>query len=64
MHCTVHMNMVRGMAVRRGSMRMCNISVLHEWDGHGWSVDTCGPIDHTTVGLAQARPNKYMQYVS
>ena len=36
---------------------MCNVSVSCEWDGHSRSVDACGPIDHASVGLAQAHPN-------
>ena len=63
-HCTVHMSDM-SVAWRLGSMGTCNVSVSHEWDGHGrsvgWSVgrsvDARGPIDHTSVGLAQARPN-------
>ena len=57
-HCTVHMSV----AWRRGSMGTCNLSVSREWDGHGWSVswsvDARGPVDHASVGLAQACPNK------
>ena len=56
-HCTVHMSV----AWWRGSVGTCNLSVSREWDGHGRmvsrSVNVCGPIDHTSVGLAQARPN-------
>ena len=66
MHCTVHMTIpCRGMAVRCGSVGMCNLSVSREWDRHGrlvgrtvgWSVDARGPVDHASVGLTQARPN-------
>ena len=48
-------------AWRLGSMGTCNVSVSREWDRHGRlvgrSVDLYGPIDHDSVGLAQARPN-------
>ena len=52
-------------AWRLGSVGMCNVSVSREWDRHGrsvdrligWSVDARGPVDHNSVGLAQARPN-------
>ena len=52
-------------------MSTCNVSVSREWDGHGRSVgrsvdrsvgrsvDARGPVDHDSVGLAQARSNKY-----
>ena len=56
-HCTVHMSV----AWRCGSVGMCNLSVSHEWDGHGRSIGWLMhvvPIDHASVGLAQARPNK------
>ena len=49
-----------GMAAwQRGGLSVgtCNVSVSCEWDGHGRSVDACGPIDHASVGLAQAHPN-------
>ena len=68
MHCTVHMTVpCRGMAVQCGSVGTCNLSVSREWDGHGWlvgrsvgrSVDARGPVDHASVGLAQARPNHF-----
>ena len=67
MHCTVstvHMTVpCRGMGVRCGSVGTCNLSVSHEWDRHGRSVgrsvDARGPIDHTSVGLAQACPNNF-----
>jgi len=46
----------------RGSVGMCNVSVSCEWDKHsqlvGRLVDACVPIDHASVGLAQARPNE------
>ena len=49
------------MAAPRGSVGTCNVSVSHEWDGYGRSVgrsvDAHGPVDHDSVGLAQARPN-------
>ena len=49
------------MALRLGSVGTCNVSVSREWDGHGRSVgrsvDARGPVDHDSVGLAQARPN-------
>ena len=59
-HCTVHMP---GMSVawRLGRVCTCNVSVSREWDGHGRSVgrsvDARAPVDHDSVGLAQARPN-------
>ena len=52
------------------SVGMWNVSVSREWDGHGWSVgqsvgrsvgwsvDARVPVDHASVGLAQAHPNK------
>ena len=47
-------------------MGTCNVSVSHEWDGHGRSVgrsvNARGPVDHDSVGLAQARPNKSAIY--
>ena len=57
-HCTVHMSDM-SVARRLGSVRVgtCNVSVSREWDGHGRSVDARGPVDHDSVGLAQARPN-------
>ena len=49
------------MTAARGSVGTCNVSVSCEWDGHGQSVgrsvDARGPVDHASVGLAQARPN-------
>ena len=59
------------MAARRGSVGTCNLSVSREWVGQSVgrsvsrsvgrsvsrSVDARGPIDHASVGLAQARPN-------
>ena len=52
---TLHCSHERGMAAPRGSVGTCNISVSHEWDGHGRSVgrlvDARGPIDHASVGL-------------
>ena len=65
-HCTVHMSDM-SVAWRLGSVGTCNVSVSREWDGHGRSVDRSvgrsvdarGPVDHDSVGLAQARPNKY-----
>ena len=57
-HCAVDMSV----AWRRGSVGTCNLSVSREWDGHGQSVgrsvNACGPIDHTSMGLAQAHPNQ------
>ena len=57
MHCTVHMSV----AWRRGSVGTGNVSVSSEWDEHGrsvgQSVDARGPVDHDSVGFAQARPN-------
>ena len=53
-HCTVHMSM----AWQRGSVGTCNLSVSREWDGHSRSVNARGPIDHASMGLAQARPNQ------
>ena len=51
------------MVAPRGSVGMCNVSVSREWDGHGrlvgWSVDARGPVDHASVGFAQARPNYF-----
>ena len=48
------------MVARRGGVGTC-ISVSHEWDRHGqslgWLVDAHGPVDHASVGHAQARPN-------
>ena len=59
-HCTVHMSDM-SVALRLGSVGTCNVSVSCEWDGHGRSVgrsvDARGPVDHDSVGLAQARPN-------
>ena len=67
-HCTVHMSDM-SVAWRLGSVGTCNVSVSREWDGHGRSVgrsvdrsvgrsvDARGPVDHDSVGLAQARPN-------
>ena len=67
-HCTVHMSEM-SVAWRLGSVGTCNVSVSREWDGHGRSVgrpvdrsvgrsvDARGPVDHDSVGLAQARPN-------
>ena len=56
-HCTVHMSV----AWWRGSVGTCNVSVSREWDGHGQSVGRLvsarAPLDHDSVGLAQARPN-------
>ena len=46
------------MAWRLGSVCTCNVSVSREWDGHGRSVDARAPVDHDSVGLAQAHPNK------
>ena len=50
------------MAAPRGNVGTCNVSVSREWDRHGRSVgrsvNARGPIDHASVGLAQARPNK------
>ena len=56
-HCTVHMSDM-SVAWRLGSVRVgtCNVSVSREWDGTR-SVDARGPVDHDSVGLAQARPN-------
>ena len=53
-----------------GSVSTCNVSVSREWDGHGRSVgrligrsvDARGPVDHNSVGLAQARPNYGVQW--
>ena len=59
-HCTVHMSDM-SVAWRLGSVGTCKVSVSREWDGHGRSVgrsvDARGPVDHDSVGLAQARPN-------
>ena len=76
MHCTVRMTVLCcGMAARCGSVGMCNLSVSREWDGHGRlvgrlvgrldgrSVDARSPVDHASVGLAQARPNKLITEV-
>ena len=38
-------------------MGTCNVSVSRESDGHGRSVGARVPVDHTSVGLTQARPN-------
>ena len=61
MHCTVHMSEMN-VAWRIGSVDMCNVSISRVWDGHGRSVgrlvNARGPVDHGSVGLAQARPNK------
>ena len=58
-----------------GSVGTCNVSVSREWDGHGRSVgrligrsvgrsvDARGPVDHDSVGLAQARPDYLQQHV-
>ena len=66
--CTVHMSYM-SVAWRLGSVGTCNVSVSREWDGHGRSVgrsvdrpvgrsvDARAPVDHDSVGLAQARPN-------
>ena len=60
-HCTVHMSDM-SVAWRLGSVGTCNVSVSREWDGHGRSVgrsvDARAPVDHDSVGLAQAHPNK------
>ena len=57
----LHCSHEHGMAAPRGSVGTCNVSVSCEWDRHGrsvgQSVDAHGPIDHASVGLAQARPN-------
>ena len=49
------------MVAQCGSVGTCNLSVSREWDGHGRSVgrsvDARGPVDHASVGLAQACPN-------
>ena len=54
------------MAAPCGNVGTCSVSVSCEWDGHGRSVgrsvdqlvvDARGPVDHASVGLAQARPN-------
>ena len=49
------------MAAPRGNVGTCNVSVSREWDRHsrsvGRSVDAHGPVDHDSVGLAQAHPN-------
>ena len=45
----------------RGSVGTCNIhvySVSREWNRHSRSVDARVPVDHASVGLAQARPNE------
>ena len=39
-HCTVHM-LDMSVAWRLGSVGTCNVSVSHEWDGHGRSVGQC-----------------------
>ena len=69
-HCTVHMSDM-SVARRLDSVGTCNVSVSREWDGHGRSVgrsvgsvgrsvDARGPVDHDSVGLAQARPNNIL----
>ena len=43
--------------------RMDTVGQLVGWsDGwsDGWSVDACGPVDHASVGLTQARPNNLL----
>ena len=49
-------------------MGKCNVSVSREWDGHGRSVgrsvDARVPLDHASVGLAQARPNYFHVYLA
>jgi len=50
----------------RDSLAMCDISVSRDWDGHDWSVvqsvsrlvKSRVPVDHASVGLAQACPHK------
>ena len=62
-HCTVHMSDM-SVAWQLGNVGTCNVSVSREWDGHGQSVsrsvgrsvDVRGPVDHDSVGLAQACP--------
>ena len=43
-----------GMACSVGT---CNVSVSRDWDGQGRSVEARVPVDHASVGLAQARLN-------
>ena len=66
-HCTVHHHARTRVLVWHGliwrtSMGTCNVSVSREWDGHSrsvsWMVDARVPVDHTSVGLIQARPKK------
>ena len=37
------------------------ITHSYHTDTVSWSVDACVPVDHTSVGLAQARPNKTVE---
>jgi len=40
-----------------GSVGTCNVSVSHDFDRNGQLVESHVPVDHASVGLAQARPS-------
>ena len=60
-HCTVHMSMAwwrRVVAWARATYQYHVNGTDTVGRSVGWLVNAHGPVDHASVGLAQARPNK------